>query len=372
VKNIKNLCSIVITSILTVLVLVSIAGSMPIEIGPSGVAVSPDGTKLYVANSGNLSNIEGSGNTTSIIDTATNNVTTTVPVGIGPFGVAVNSDGTKVYVTNFWSNTISVIDTTTNIATATVDVGRGPTGITFSPDGTKVYVANSLDNTTSIIDTINNSVITVVTVGIYPSGVTASMDGTKIYVTSAVSNNISIIDTATNTVISTVNLGNETFAFGKFRDSASVPMPIQEALIKDSDSSQVSESSADNNKSTKLVDGSGDISKYCTWEAHKTRTIGEYYKAPENKIYVVVTIKIDNTGDQTYSTNSYNWHLRIGDIYYQHDTATYDNSLNHMTTDVGPGGKITTKMAYLVDGDPSIGDLDLYYDGPGSDGAIYS
>ena len=43
-----------------------------------------------------------------------------------------------------------------------------------------------------------------------------------------------------------------------------------------------------------------------------------------------------------------------------------------MTTDVGPGGKITIKMAYLVDGDPSISDLDLYYDGPGSDGVIYS
>jgi hypothetical protein len=64
--------------------------------------------------------------------------------------------------------------------------------------------------------------------------------------------------------------------------------------------------------------------------------------------------------------------LKIGGIYYQHDTATYDNSLNQMTTDVGPGGKITTKIAYLVDGEPSVSDLDLYYDGPGSEGTIYS
>lgn len=59
-------------------------------------------------------------------------------------------------------------------------------------------------------------------------------------------------------------------------------------------------------------------------------------------------------------------------MYYQSDSATYDSSLNHMTTDLGPGGKITTKIAYLVDGEPSVSDLDLYYDGPGSDGTIYS
>jgi hypothetical protein len=83
-------------------------------------------------------------------------------------------------------------------------------------------------------------------------------------------------------------------------------------------------------------------------------------------------IKINNTGDHIYSTNPGDWHLKIADMYYQHDSTTYDSSLNHMTTDVGPGGKITTKMAYIVDGEPSISGLELYYDGSGSDGTIYS
>ncbi len=39
-------------------------------------------------------------NTVSVIDTATNNVTATVTVGSGPYGVAVTPDGTKVYVAN--------------------------------------------------------------------------------------------------------------------------------------------------------------------------------------------------------------------------------------------------------------------------------
>lgn len=135
----------------------------------------------------------------------------------------------------------------------------------------------------------------------------------------------------------------------------------------------VSEDDTDTSESTASAEGlTNNIFDYCTWQAETTQNIGEYYKAPENQIYVVVTIKIDNTGDQTYSTNGNYWHLKIGDMYYQYDSSTYDSSLNHMTTDVGPGGKITTKIAYLVDGNPSVSDLDLYYDGPGSDGVIYS
>ncbi|RXA19915.1 DUF4352 domain-containing protein [Methanosarcina sp. MSH10X1] len=130
---------------------------------------------------------------------------------------------------------------------------------------------------------------------------------------------------------------------------------------------------ADTSESTKSADSSThNIFDYCTWQAETTKKIGEYSEAPENKNYVLVTLKINNTGDQTYSTNPGYWHLKIGDMYYQHDSSTYDSSLNHMTTDVGPGGKITTKIAYLVDVEPSISDLDMYYDGPGSDGTIYS
>ena len=48
-------------------------------------------------------------------------------VGYSPKGVAVNPNGTKVYVANWNSNTVSVIDTATNTVTETVNVGYGPT-----------------------------------------------------------------------------------------------------------------------------------------------------------------------------------------------------------------------------------------------------
>jgi YVTN family beta-propeller protein len=50
-----------------------------------------------------------------VIDTATNTVIgSAIPVGRVPYGLAVTPDGSKVYVANALANTVSVIDTATN------------------------------------------------------------------------------------------------------------------------------------------------------------------------------------------------------------------------------------------------------------------
>ena len=81
-------------------------------------------------------------NTVSVINTATNTVSATITVGSDPNGVSVSPDGSKVYVANEGANTVSVINTATNTVTATITVGTNPYGISVSPDGSKVYVAN--------------------------------------------------------------------------------------------------------------------------------------------------------------------------------------------------------------------------------------
>jgi YVTN family beta-propeller protein len=55
---------------------------------------------IYISNAGSKS--------VSVINTTTNTVTATVPVGIGPLGVAVDPAGMRVYVTNAGSDTVSL------------------------------------------------------------------------------------------------------------------------------------------------------------------------------------------------------------------------------------------------------------------------
>ena len=181
---------------------------------PCGVAVKPDGTKVYVADR----DING----VSVIDTATNTVTARVPVGTNPLGVTVTPDGTKVYVTNRYSNNVSVIDTSTNTVTATVKVGLGPCEVTFNPAGTNLYVANSESNAISVIDTGSNIVTATVPVGKWPMGIAVNPDGTKVYVANSGSNNVSVIDTANNTVVATVNVRKNPYGIAVTPDGTKV------------------------------------------------------------------------------------------------------------------------------------------------------
>jgi YVTN family beta-propeller protein len=91
-------------------------------------------------------------------------VTATIPVGSQPGGVAVTPDGSKVYVANFLSNNVSVIATATNTVTA-IPAGSEPFGVAVTPDGCKVYVANGASNNVSVIATATNRVTAAITVG---------------------------------------------------------------------------------------------------------------------------------------------------------------------------------------------------------------
>jgi serine protease len=86
--------------------------------------------------------------TVSRIATA-NNTVTSITVGTIPYGVAVSPDGSSVWVTNL-GGTVSRIATANNAVTS-ITVGAFPYGVAVSPDGSSVWVTNNGDNTVSRI-----------------------------------------------------------------------------------------------------------------------------------------------------------------------------------------------------------------------------
>src|SRR5262245_20028993 len=66
-------------------------------------------------------------NIVSVVNVATDTVVATVPIpGQGGRGVAVSPDGSRVYVTIVPANAVAVIDTATNSVIANVPVEIGP------------------------------------------------------------------------------------------------------------------------------------------------------------------------------------------------------------------------------------------------------
>jgi YVTN family beta-propeller protein len=110
---------------------VTLGGSIPLCCGPWGVAISPNGTKAYVAMTDStvaVLNIDANDNVT---DTG---VRISIPGGtpttfFGTPGIAFSSDGARAYVSNYSSGTITILDATTNTILSTVPVGSGPAGI---------------------------------------------------------------------------------------------------------------------------------------------------------------------------------------------------------------------------------------------------
>jgi YVTN family beta-propeller protein len=127
----------------------------------------------------------------SVIDTATNTVSTTIPVGGQPFGVAVTPDGSKVYVGNnaFFGGIVQVINPATNGVSANIPVGGLLQGVAVTPDGRKVYVATygglAADGTVSVINTATNTLSATIPVGRFAYGVAVPPDGSKVYVGNA-------------------------------------------------------------------------------------------------------------------------------------------------------------------------------------------
>jgi YVTN family beta-propeller protein len=103
-----------------------------------------------------------------VLNAATNTVTATIPVGSLPHFFAITPDGSTIYLTDTGSNSVAVIDAATNTVTATIGVGATPQGDAINSAGTAVYVANDASSTVSAIDVATNAVTRTFPVGTGP------------------------------------------------------------------------------------------------------------------------------------------------------------------------------------------------------------
>jgi YVTN family beta-propeller protein len=228
---------------------------------PTGLAVSPDGTQLWVANTGPQTDSKLA--SISVIDTATNTVTHTLhldgapaqiafsPSGstayvttadglliyststdnlvgrIGnlgdPHGVVVSPDGNTVYVTNTQRNVVDVISTAGfPHVTATIPVGQMPWGLALSPSGGTLYAADINSNQVSVISTSTNTVTSTLSVSGGPDVLAVTPDGSELLVTGVTSAILTVISTSTGDVVGTTNLGGDGANSGDGNDPSGI------------------------------------------------------------------------------------------------------------------------------------------------------
>ena len=109
--------------------------ALPAE--PTSMVLSADGKTLYVTAAAPKS-------TVCAIDTASAKISFTLPAGHTATGVAVSPDGKRLYVCNRFNNDVWVFDLAEKKETARVPVVREPVGAVITPDGKTLFVINHL------------------------------------------------------------------------------------------------------------------------------------------------------------------------------------------------------------------------------------
>jgi YVTN family beta-propeller protein len=175
---------------------------------PHGLALSPDGARLYVGDYG--------AGALTVVDTATRTVLGQVAVGGLPVGIAVHPSGARVYVAAFAANALVAVDAATRTVVGQAAVGAGAAGVALSPNGDTAFVANMNDNSVSIVRTADMAVLATVPVGSQPVGVAAAPGGQAVFVANSADGTLTTIDTATRAAVSTVHVGDGPFSPGAF------------------------------------------------------------------------------------------------------------------------------------------------------------
>ena len=113
-----------------------------------------------------------------------------------PVELAVSPDGSRLYVVCDGTDEVAVCDTATGRTLHRIAVGRVPTGLSLSPEGKRMYVANSWSDSVSEIDTASLAVIRTLPAGFEPNAAITDRAGRFLYVANRISSDVSVVDLA--------------------------------------------------------------------------------------------------------------------------------------------------------------------------------
>lgn len=182
---------------------------------PTGMALSPDQSKIYL--------IYSNSNLLKTISALNYSTISTLAIANDLKSICVSPTGDRIYVTGFdFPDRVTVVNTITNSIVTNIPVGSYPLALELSSDGNRLYVSNSLSNNVSVIRTDLNTVIATLPTGYNPYGLSVNADGTKLYVAVPVTNTptalgrVKIFNTSTFSIIDSVLVGQNPISFGNF------------------------------------------------------------------------------------------------------------------------------------------------------------
>ena len=192
---------------------------------PAGVALSTVNREAYI------SNTESS--EISVIDVDSLEVKKTIDLNGSSLGVAVSPDGSRLFVSDWFNNCLLVIQLNSHKRRC-VEVGKAPAGISVSEKNDEIYVVSRDSNSVFVVSLSEEKVIGKIMVGDHPFGLKLLPVKNHLYVTNVQSNDVSIVDLTERQEIKRVKVekkpycitfsmdGKKSFVTNQYSDSISI------------------------------------------------------------------------------------------------------------------------------------------------------
>ena len=132
-----------------------------------------------------------------VYDRKSGRVTGRLPSGPDPETFALSPDGTRLFVANENDNLLTIVDVAARKAVAEVAVGGEPEGTAVSPDGKLVVQTSESGSAAHLVNAATGEVIDNLLVDARPRFVAFTPDGTHFWVSSEARGTITVFDTAT-------------------------------------------------------------------------------------------------------------------------------------------------------------------------------
>ncbi len=179
------------------------------------IILHPDGTKAFVSRSSTSNPIFQS---IYVVDIA--NMTVIEEINIAapgvPHGMALTPDGSKLYVANLSLSRISIVDGNTNEYGNYNDIvlpaGTEPMQLMISSDGNYLYVSARGTAKLMVFDTQSDTMSTEVTVDMMPMQIAITSNGNKIYVGSMMMSTVNVVEKNGNNWIRTKQISHPGFS----------------------------------------------------------------------------------------------------------------------------------------------------------------
>ena len=159
-----------------------------------GVAVSPDGSRLYA--------VQVFGESISSIDLATRKVLHTTTLPAEPYSTLVSPDGRTVYASLWGGARVMALDPATLGITRDIAVGEHPNAMLLSKDGSRLFVACANTNAVWVVDVATGRATEQIGVALFPNAppgttpnaLALSPDGDTLLVANADNNTVAVVD----------------------------------------------------------------------------------------------------------------------------------------------------------------------------------